>query len=74
MDITFLGTGLMGQPLAARLVQAGHSVTVWNRSANKARTRKGSGLTFLHPAATLPAWLDRQKVATRLAMMQESDN
>lgn len=37
MDITFLGTGLMGRPLAARLSRAGHSLTVWNRSPDKAR-------------------------------------
>ena len=43
MNITFLGTGLMGQPLAARLLEAGHSVTVWNRSAEKARELLAAG-------------------------------
>lgn len=36
--IAFLGTGLMGAPMARRLVAAGHEVTVWNRSPAKAGT------------------------------------
>lgn len=43
MNITFLGTGLMGQPLAARLLEAGHSLTVWNRSAEKTRELVAAG-------------------------------
>jgi 2-hydroxy-3-oxopropionate reductase len=34
-EITFLGLGLMGQPMAARLVAAGYPVTVWNRTPGK---------------------------------------
>ncbi len=34
--VAFLGLGRMGLPMAARLVEAGHTVTVWNRSADKA--------------------------------------
>lgn len=34
--IAFLGIGLMGAPMARRLLQAGYSVTVWNRTASKA--------------------------------------
>jgi 2-hydroxy-3-oxopropionate reductase len=33
--IAFLGTGLMGSRQAARLLAAGHPVTVWNRTAEK---------------------------------------
>jgi len=36
MQIAFLGTGLMGLPMARNLLGAGHSLTVWNRSADKA--------------------------------------
>lgn len=36
MRIAFLGLGIMGQPMAANLVKAGHEVAVWNRSAGKA--------------------------------------
>ena len=34
--LAFLGLGQMGAPMAARLVQAGHDLTVWNRSRDKA--------------------------------------
>lgn len=34
--IAFLGTGLMGAPMARRLLSAGFSVTVWNRDESKA--------------------------------------
>lgn len=36
--IAFLGLGLMGSPMATRLVDAGHGLTVWNRTAEKTRT------------------------------------
>ena len=35
--IAFLGTGLMGFPMARNLAQAGHQVTAWNRTASKAQ-------------------------------------
>jgi 3-hydroxyisobutyrate dehydrogenase len=34
--VAFLGLGLMGQGMAKNLLQAGHEVTVWNRSSHKA--------------------------------------
>lgn len=30
-NIAFLGLGAMGSRMAARLLKAGHQVTVWNR-------------------------------------------
>ena len=35
MKVAFLGLGIMGRPMAANLVKAGHEVTVWNRTAGK---------------------------------------
>lgn len=35
--IGFIGIGLMGQHMANHLLEAGHSLTVWNRSEEKAR-------------------------------------
>ena len=35
MKIAFLGLGIMGRPMAARLVAAGHEVSVWNRTARQ---------------------------------------
>jgi 3-hydroxyisobutyrate dehydrogenase-like beta-hydroxyacid dehydrogenase len=34
--IAFLGLGQMGAPMAARLLEAGHELTVWNRTPAKA--------------------------------------
>ncbi len=34
--VAFIGLGVMGYPMAGHLVKAGHAVTVWNRSADKA--------------------------------------
>ena len=36
MRVAFLGLGVMGAPMAGHLASAGHSVTVYNRSAAKA--------------------------------------
>jgi 2-hydroxy-3-oxopropionate reductase len=35
--IAFLGTGIMGAPMAVNLLKSGHAVTVWNRTAAKAK-------------------------------------
>lgn len=35
-DIGWIGLGRMGEAMAARLVKAGHSLSVWNRTASKA--------------------------------------
>src|SRR5258706_7617108 len=37
-NIAFLGLGAMGSRMAANLLKAGHSLTVWNRSPEKAKT------------------------------------
>lgn len=51
MNITFLGTGLMGLPLAARLLQAGHTVTVWNRSPEKVGELAAAGAKIANSPA-----------------------
>lgn len=38
MDVAFLGTGLMGVPMAARLLHRGHRLTVFNRTPHKTQT------------------------------------
>ena len=35
MRVAFLGLGIMGRPMAANLVKAGHELTVWNRTPGK---------------------------------------
>ena len=49
--IAFLGIGLMGDPMARRLLQAGYFVTVWNRTLSKAHVLKTVGARV---ATTLP--------------------
>lgn len=43
--IGFLGTGIMGLPMARRLAEAGHPVTAWNRTPKKARPLAEAGAT-----------------------------
>src|SRR4051812_15021536 len=43
MKLGFLGLGPMGAAMAARLIAAGHDVTVWNRTAAKADPLVASG-------------------------------
>lgn len=42
----FIGLGLMGSPMARRLLGAGHELTVWNRSAAKAANLVDGGATL----------------------------
>jgi 2-hydroxy-3-oxopropionate reductase len=35
MRVAFLGMGIMGRPMAANLVKAGHEVSTWNRTQGK---------------------------------------
>jgi len=35
MRIAFLGLGIMGRPMASRLIAAGHELSVWNRTARQ---------------------------------------
>ncbi len=41
--IAFLGTGIMGTPMAANLIKAGHGVAVWNRTAEKTKPLAEAG-------------------------------
>jgi 3-hydroxyisobutyrate dehydrogenase-like beta-hydroxyacid dehydrogenase len=41
--IAFMGLGLMGEPMAGRLVDAGHDVAVWNRTASRAEALRERG-------------------------------
>jgi 3-hydroxyisobutyrate dehydrogenase/2-hydroxy-3-oxopropionate reductase len=35
MRVAFFGMGIMGRPMAANLVKAGHEVSIWNRTSGK---------------------------------------
>jgi 3-hydroxyisobutyrate dehydrogenase-like beta-hydroxyacid dehydrogenase len=49
--LAYLGLGIMGRGMAANLVKAGYSVTVWNRSPERAAALAAAGATV----ATSPA-------------------
>ena len=41
--VAFLGTGIMGAPMARNLLKAGYAVRVWNRTSGKARALAAEG-------------------------------
>jgi len=49
MHIGVAGIGKMGAAIAARLMEIGHEVTVWNRTPDKAKAVSGATV------ATIPA-------------------
>jgi 2-hydroxy-3-oxopropionate reductase len=52
--IAFLGTGIMGAHMARRLAAAGHAVTAWNRTAEKAAALAAHGVgTAVSPATAM---------------------
>jgi 3-hydroxyisobutyrate dehydrogenase len=53
MKIGWIGVGRMGSPMAARLLKAGHAVSVWNRTRAKAETGELSGATVVDRKADL---------------------
>jgi 2-hydroxy-3-oxopropionate reductase len=52
--VAFLGTGLMGAPMARNLLSHGFDVTVWNRSPEKAAVLAADGATVA-PSAKIAA-------------------
>jgi len=44
--IGFIGLGLMGRPMGMNLIKAGHSLTVWNRTASRADELVAAGATL----------------------------
>lgn len=49
--VAFLGIGLMGRPMATRILQAGYQVTAWNRTRAKADALKAlPAQVAAHPA------------------------
>ena len=41
--IGLIGLGLMGRPMAANLLKAGHFLTIWNRTASRAEELVSAG-------------------------------
>jgi 3-hydroxyisobutyrate dehydrogenase-like beta-hydroxyacid dehydrogenase len=45
MKVTLLGLGLMGLPVAHRLIQRGHEVKAWNRTESRLQLAEAEGVT-----------------------------
>src|SRR5271165_4732971 len=45
MNLAWIGTGIMGAPMARRLLKAGHNVSVFNRSRERAQPLAAEGAT-----------------------------
>ena len=58
MNIAFLGLGKMGIVMVRRLVGAGHTVTVWNRTRDKADELAGEGVRVAATPAEAAAGQD----------------
>lgn len=65
LKIGFLGTGLMGEHMARNLLRAGHQVTAWNRTIEKAETLRPDGARIASSAHD--AVLEADMVVTMLA-------
>jgi len=56
MDVSLIGTGLMGHPMAVRLLAAGHRLSVYNRTREKALSLRDQGAEVAaSPAAAIVA-------------------
>jgi len=64
MKVGFIGLGQMGRAMAARLIEAGHELVVYNRSSEAARTLADRGATV---AGEARGALDTEVVVTMLA-------
>ena len=64
MKVGFIGLGQMGSAMAVNLIKAGHEVTVYNRSRDKAEALAGEGAKV---AGTVAEACDGQAVFTMLA-------
>ncbi len=64
MKVGFIGLGQMGSAMAVNLVKAGHEVTVYNRSRDKAEALAGEGAKV---AGTVAEACDGEAVFTMLA-------
>jgi 3-hydroxyisobutyrate dehydrogenase len=53
MKIGWIGVGRMGAPMAARLLRAGHPVSIWNRTRAKAQTEELQGAVVVDAKAEL---------------------
>ena len=71
MKVGFIGLGHMGAAMAGNLIKAGHEVTVYNRTPEKARTMVAAGARL---ATTVSAATQGDAVMTMLANDEAVEN
>jgi 3-hydroxyisobutyrate dehydrogenase len=67
MQIGIAGLGRMGAAIAGRLIEVGHTLTVWNRSAEKARPLEAAGAALARSPGELVA-----KVGTVITILTDA--
>jgi Xaa-Pro aminopeptidase len=67
MQIGIAGLGRMGAAIAGRLIEVGHTLTVWNRSAEKARPLEAAGAALARSPGELVA-----KVGTVVTILTDA--
>jgi 3-hydroxyisobutyrate dehydrogenase-like beta-hydroxyacid dehydrogenase len=70
MKMAFLGLGKMGKPMARRLLEAGHQLTVWNRTPERAASLIASGAKL----AATPAEAARSTDAVLTMLFDDAAN
>ncbi len=58
MDIGWIGTGVMGRSMAGHLINAGHRLTIYNRSRDKALPLVEQGATLVDTPAAVSGQCD----------------
>src|SRR5437762_466615 len=56
--IAFLGLGMMGTPMATRLIEAGHDLTVWDRTDERTNALVDRGAVSAASPADAAAGVD----------------
>ncbi len=79
MTLGFLGTGLMGLPMAMRLLEAGHDVIAYNRTAAKLEPLRAAGAAIaaspsevLHTADAIVTMLTHAEAIAALLFTDEA--
>src|SRR5438128_10004538 len=68
MQIGIAGLGRMGSAIAARLIEVGHTLTVWNRSPDKAKPLEAAGAALAHTPGELAG-----KVETIITILTDAE-
>lgn len=69
LKIGWIGTGVMGNPMAGHLIKNGYTLSVYNRTKSKTDSLVAAGATFKDPNCKNPKILEIAKESDVLALM-----